>query len=153
MPFQRILVPVDGSGPSKQGLAKATELARALGARVFLLHVAEPVPLAITPEAAAYSPQLVDDIHSAGADILAAAAAQAKAAGVDCETFQVDALGPGVPAGILGEAARVHADLIVMGTHGRSGLRRALLGSSAESLVRESTVPVLLVRASDTAAT
>jgi nucleotide-binding universal stress UspA family protein len=56
-----------------------------------------------------------------------------------------------VPAAIVAEAARVNADLIVVGTHGRTGLRRALLGSDAEEIVRETTVPVMLVHAAGAA--
>jgi nucleotide-binding universal stress UspA family protein len=152
MPFQRILVPVDGSAPSLRGLDKAAELARVLQARIFLLNVTEPQPLTVTPEALAYSPQLIDELHQAGRDILADAAVRVQALGVDCERSQCDALGPGVPAAIVAEAARVNADLIVMGTHGRSGLRRALLGSAAESIVREATIPVMLVHAPEAAA-
>jgi nucleotide-binding universal stress UspA family protein len=51
----------------------------------------------------------------------------------------------------VAEAVRVNADLIVVGTHGRSGLRRALLGSDAEALVRETTLPVMLVHAAEAA--
>ena len=151
MPFQRILVPVDGSATALVGLDKAAELARALNARLFLLHVTEPSPLTITPDAVAYSPQVVDDLHEAGRDILSEAAARVKALGVDCESAQSDAIGPGVPAAIVAEAVRVNADLIVVGTHGRTGLRRALLGSDAEAIVRETTLPVMLVHAAEAA--
>jgi len=88
MPFQRILVPVDGSATALVGLDKAAELARALDARLFLLHVTEPSPLTITPDAVAYSPQVVEDLHEAGRDILSEAAARVKALGVDCESAQ-----------------------------------------------------------------
>jgi len=151
MPFQRILVPVDGSAPSLIGLTKAAELARALGARIFLLHVTESSPLTVAPDVVAYSPQVVDDLHEAGRDILSEAAGRVKALGVDCESMQSDAIGPGVPAAIVAEAARVNADLIVVGTHGRTGLRRALLGSDAEEIMRETTLPVMLVHAADAA--
>jgi nucleotide-binding universal stress UspA family protein len=151
MPFQRILVPVDGSATSLVGLTKAAELARVLGARIFLLHVTEPSPLTVAPDVVAYSPQVVDDLHEAGRDILSEAAARVKALGVDCECTQADAIGPGVPAAVVAEAGRVNADLIVVGTHGRTGLRRALLGSDAEAIVRETTLPVMLVHAADAA--
>jgi len=151
MAFQRILVPLDGSATSLAGLDKAAELARALGARLFLLHVTEPNPLTVTPEAVAYSPQVLDDLHEAGRDILAEAAARLKALGIDCESRQSDAIGPGVPAAIVAEAGRLNADLVVVGTHGRTGLRRALLGSDAEEIVRETRIPVLLVHAADAA--
>ena len=145
MPFHRILVPVDGSATALQGLDKAVELARALSARLFLLHVSETAPITVAADGVVFSPQLVDDLHNAGRDILAEAAARVKAQGVDCETSQSDAMGPGVPAAIVAEANRVNADLIVIGTHGRTGLRRALLGSAAETIERETTIPVLLV--------
>ncbi len=147
MPFQRILVPIDGSAPSLRGLEHAIELARLLHARLFLLHVLEPSPMPVMPEAIAYTPELVDDLQRAGADVLARAAERVTAAGATCETRLVDATGPGVPAAIVAESARIQADLIVLGTHGRSGLRRMLLGSAAETVVREGTAPVLLVRA------
>src|SRR6478752_237313 len=97
MAFQRILVPLDGSATSLAGLDKAAELARALGARLFLLHVTEPNPLTVAPDAVAYSPQVVEELHEAGRDILSEAAARVTALGVDCESAQTDAIGPGVP--------------------------------------------------------
>jgi nucleotide-binding universal stress UspA family protein len=85
-------------------------------------------------------------VRSTGERALAQAAAQAKRSGISAETALLDVPGERIAAVIDKDAKDWKADLIVIGTHGRSGLSRMLLGSVAEGVVRGASVPVLLVR-------
>lgn len=146
MAYQRILVPIDGSAASQRGLEEAIRLAHALGARITILHVQESAPVLASPDMAAYVPQAMDDMRAAGRQIAEAAQKRAEAAGVASEVVLVDSTGKAVYEAIVGEARRLGADLMVLGTHGRRGLKRVLMGSDAEGVVREASVPVMLVR-------
>ena len=85
-----------------------------------------------------------------GGRLLEEAKGTAKAAGVEADTVLYDRLSGEVHELVIREAAEWPADLIVLGTHGRRGVGRAVLGSSAEHILRHATVPVLLVRAPET---
>jgi nucleotide-binding universal stress UspA family protein len=146
MAYQRILVPIDGSAASERGLDEALRLAQALGARVTILHVLEDPPVLASPDMAAYVPQAIDDLRAAGQQIANAAKARADTAGIVCDAVLADATGKPVYEVIVDQARGLRADLIVLGTHGRRGLARVLMGSDAEGVVRETTVPVMLVR-------
>lgn len=146
MAYQRILVPVDGSATSNRGLKEALELAKAVGGQLLVVHVVENAPLIAAPEAATYLPQLVDDLRAAGSKVVKTAKSRAEKAGIACETFVVETAGRPVYESIVAEARRRKANVIVLGTHGRRGLARVLMGSDAEGVVRESSVPVMLVR-------
>jgi nucleotide-binding universal stress UspA family protein len=147
--YTRILVPIDGSTTAQRGLDEAIGLARQLGSRLHLLNVVDARLL--MGEMAIYAPpaQLLDDWRAEGEKLLASAVAQALAQGVAADSALQCDPGQRVCDMILREAASAGAELIVMGTHGRRGLRRLTLGSDAELVLRESPVPVLLVRAAD----
>ena len=109
-----------------------------------LLHVVDDLlPVATTGYCA-------DDLllcaREAGQEILDTALAKARAAGVQADGELLEHVGGGSARFILDVAAKRRADLIVLGTHGRRGLRRLVMGSDAEEVVRTSNVPVLLVR-------
>jgi len=89
---------------------------------------------------------LLDSLVAEGRRILAAAAATAKKHGVKAETVLYEVLIGRVADRVVREAAKWHADVIVMGTHGRRGIGRLVMGSDAENVLRQSPVPVLLVR-------
>lgn len=147
MAYQNILAPVDGSATANRGLKEAIELAKAVGGgRLTVVHVVENLPVIAAPEAAAYVPQLVDDMRAAGTKVANAARARVEKAGLQCQAFVVEAEGRPVYEVIVREARRRKANVIVLGTHGRRGLARMLMGSDAEGVLREATVPVLLVR-------
>jgi nucleotide-binding universal stress UspA family protein len=148
MAFRRILVPVDGSATSAKGLAQALRLARENRARLRLLHVVDAYSAISVPEigAASVAPML-EAIRAAGGKTLARAARAAERAGLKAERALAEITGGRVADAVVGEAKRWRADLIVMGTHGRRGVGRLLLGSDAELVVRYSPVPVLLVPA------
>jgi len=148
MAYKRILVPVDGSPTASAGLREAIRLARSEKAALQLVHVVDQHSLVMMGmETAVYLDEVLKDLAANGRRILAraqalAAKAGVKATGVLCETLS----GPAADA-IVQQAKKARVDLIVIGTHGRRGLRRVVMGSDAEQVVRASPVPVLLVRA------
>jgi nucleotide-binding universal stress UspA family protein len=144
--YDHILVPVDGSPTSRRGLIEATRLAKALNAAVRLVHIVDETPLTLNPEAATATAPLLEQFAESGKQVLQEAAAAAQREGVQVETAMYENLAGRVADRILDEAANWPADLIVMGTHGRRGIRHAVLGSDAEAVVRSAKVPVLLVR-------
>lgn len=145
--YRRILVPIDGSQASERALQEA--LALAGGAAQFrLVHVQEELYL-MEPEGYAQidMTNVQNALRQSGERMLALAAAKVQQSGATAETVLLDANGERIPNVIVNEARQWAADLIVLGTHGRSGLDRLLLGSVAEGVTRIATVPVLLVRA------
>jgi len=149
MAYKRILVPVDGSTTSAKGLQEAIKVAKQLRARLRLLHVVEEFAAFSAPEVGANIVPLLDAMKSGGRKTLARIerSARSKARGVRFDTMLVEDFGGRVADAIVTQARRWRADLIVMGTHGRRGVQRALLGSDAELVVRYSPVPVLLIPA------
>ena len=151
--YQRILVPFDGSQTSNRGLDEAIRLATLMGARLRLLHMIEVLLVATGFEtAAAYVDQTVPLLRQAGERLLREGQARAERAGVSADTVLVDNLRTGLSDAIADQVTAWGADLIVIGTHGRRGVGRLLLGSDAEQVVRCATVPVLLVKAPPAAA-
>jgi nucleotide-binding universal stress UspA family protein len=145
--YQRILVPVNGSTTSERALQEAIKLAHGK-AQIRLIYVLEEIlPLAVEGMNYANNTALLESRRKAAEATLAQAADQIQNSGVTGEIALVDDLGQGVIDVINNEALDWQADLIVIGTHGRSGLTRLLLGSVAEGVVREASVPVLLIRA------
>jgi len=145
--FARILVPVDGSPTSQRALAAGAELARLAGAQLRLLHIVDPLLHTSgfeTPEV--YLRDCVPAMQQSGERLLAQAQAAAAAAGAQAETALLTSRGARVAELIVEEATRWGAELVVLGTHGRRGIDRALLGSDAERVARTAPMPVLLVR-------
>jgi nucleotide-binding universal stress UspA family protein len=148
MSYKRILVPVDGSATSNEGLREAIELAKAQGAALRLVHVAdEHFIAAMGLEYEASVDRLMHSVKTAGRRVLRKAEDAVRRAGLEPTTVMLETLTGPVADPIVGEAKKWRADLIVIGTHGRRGMRRLVLGSDAEHVVRLSPVPVLLVRA------
>lgn len=155
--YQRILVPVDGGPPSQRGLAEAIALARRTGARIRLINVVDTVSLAMHVDTANLAMQadafagtagdMIPLMREGGQKILMTARAQVEAAGIGVDTVLRDGFAARVCDLVIDEAKAWSADLIVIGTHGRRGAARLLLGSDAERILRLSPVPVLLVRA------
>ena len=147
MTYKRILVPVDGSPTARLGLREAIRLARGQKAAVHLVHVVDGYHVAMMGvEGGAYIGELLESLERSGRRLLRAAEAQVRRAGVPVRTALLEnSLGPAADA-IVRQARKSGADLIVIGTHGRRGVSRVLMGSDAEQVVRNSPVPVLLVR-------
>lgn len=144
--YSRILVPIDGSGCSLKGLAEALKLAGAHKARIKLLNVVNELIREPALAPAEYQQHLIASMREAGKATLAEAQAMARREGVDVEVQLVETIGGRASDCIVEAATQWHADLIVMGTHGRRGMSRLAMGSDAESVVRSTPVPVLLVR-------
>ena len=143
--YKKILVPVDGSSTSQRGLEEATSLAKLCGASVRFVHVVNELILANDFLAINYG-ELIDRLRDDGRKILDAAETRARAKGVASDSDLIETLGGQAAREILNASRKWGADLIVMGTHGRRGIRRLALGSDAEVVLRYASVPVLLVR-------
>ncbi len=144
--YKNILVPVDGGGTSLLGLQQAIALAKDQKSTLRLLHVVHDFVVAGGPGAAFYTSQLRRDLLERGEEILKEAAGMARQQGVEVETTLVETVAGPVGEVIVELAEKWPADLIVLGTHGRRGIRRLVMGSDAEYVVRTTPVPVLLVR-------
>jgi len=145
--YQRILVPINGSSTSERALQEAIKLADGK-AQNRLVYVVEEI-LTIGSEGFDYANNAVlqESAKKAAAETLAIAAEKVSKSGAKVDTVLIEELGQGVIDVINNEAQNWLADLIVIGTHGRTGLTRLLLGSVAEGVVREAAMPVLLIRA------
>ncbi len=145
--YRRILVPIDGSETSDRALREAIKLSNR-EAQLRLVYVLEEIYL-LDAEGYAYIDYaaLQQAVRNTGERTLALAAEIVRQAGAMAETALLEASGERITSVIVSEAQQWKADLIVIGTHGRSGLNRLLLGSVAEGVVRAASVPVLLVRA------
>jgi nucleotide-binding universal stress UspA family protein len=149
--FNTILVTVDGSDASSKGLSTAIALAVQHRAVLHVLHVVEGLPASwshyVDQE---FRPMrvelLLQGLRASGQRLLDEARAIAHDRGQPTELLLVDARGRSFAEVTLAEAHRVGADVVVLGTHGRDGMSRLVHGSEAESLLRRSDIPVLLVR-------
>ena len=147
--YRKILVAVDGSPAAAKGLREAIRLAKAEGAKLFIVHVVDEFQAfaALDGMVAAAGLDLVPALREGGKRVLAKAQAFALKQGLKAKTILREMIGGPAAYPIVREARKVRADLIVLGTHGRRGVRRLVLGSDAEQVVRTASVPVLLVRA------
>lgn len=139
----KLLHPTDFSETAQQAEAQAVALARPLSAEIVLVHVAVETPL-YSEGALGFETQRVYDAQRKWAEEkLEASAAAIRAQGVAARWLRR----AGVPfEEIVATAAEERADLIVIGTHGRTGLNRLLLGSVADRVIRLAPCPVLAVR-------
>lgn len=142
--FYRVIVPTDFSSGSEEALAVAVRLAAVAGSELVLIHVLVRAPLfSEGPFAGSRTRDVYDAARRWAEERLEEWAARARTAGVPART----GLRTGVPfREIVAAATDERADLIVMGTHGRGGIDRALLGSVADRVIRLAPCPVLTVR-------
>ena len=151
--YQRILVPIDGSPTSDHGLDEAIALARATGASIRLLHVLDELIFTTGFETGAtYARNVLPALRQGSERILAAGRKRVSAASMAADTLTIECFARRPCDVIVEAAAQWPADLIVIGTHGRRGVSRMMLGSDAEQVARMASVPVLLVRSADKAA-
>jgi len=151
--YQRILVPIDGSATATRGLDEAIRLCRATGGSMRVLHVMDDLVFVSGFESgASYAKNVVPQLRKRSEELLEAGRKRAEAAGVAVDSLLVECFARRTSEIVCEQAIAWHADLIVVGTHGRRGMRRMMLGSDAEQIVREAPVPVLVVRAPETAA-
>jgi nucleotide-binding universal stress UspA family protein len=144
MNIQHILAPTDFSELSKQGLTSALELAEAFGAKLLLLHVVEPQPYPVEGIVPSYlGATLLDDLERQASNDLAQMLYEAQGSNVEVARRVV----VGIPYRKIVEVAEEEkSDLIVMTTHGRTGLSHLVMGSVAEKIVRTAPCPVLTIR-------
>lgn len=140
--FKKLLVPVDGSEPANAAVELAVDIARSQGGTVVFCHVVDIVPLIAIGGSTTMDPTvIVESQRELGEQYLASAAERARAAGLDPRTALVE--GETVQS-ILDLARREEADAIVMGSHGRGGIARMVLGSKTEGVLRRAPVPVMV---------
>ena len=145
--YKRILVPVDGSSASQKGLREALHLARVHKSRLRLLHV---VGIFIPTPAFAggvYLADVEEALRANGRRVLKQAEGVVRKQRVPVDSVMLETMSGRAADLIVAHAAKWRAGLVVIGTHGRRGLRRFALGSDAEQVVRTSPVPVLVVGA------
>ncbi len=139
--FRKLLVPLDRSSFAEQALGPATAIARASGAALDLVMAHEPRPLAGSPDVAWHAEQIDGEdeyLAEIAAELEKTASISATHAVVPGETVNA----------ICKRRSEVNADLVVMTTHGRTGIKRAWIGSISDGVLRKAGVPVLLCRPS-----
>lgn len=145
--YSHILVAVDGSPHSDNALQHAAGLAKGLSASLRIVHVVDMGLMPYGPELSIDINALIDARYAVAEKTLSAARESVQASGLKVETQLLDTAVPSqhVAAAIAEAAASWPADLVVLGTHGRRGMERWLLGSVAEGVARRASMPVLLV--------
>lgn len=143
--YSRILVPLDGSKTSAAGVREALALAHDQGAAVRFVHVVDPSAAALDMLTAANYASVHDDLYQQGRAMLERARRMARRRAVKCDVVLRDIGQEGTVEGIIAAARAWPCDLIVMGTHGRSGLPH-LMGSTAQGVLKQTPAPVLFVR-------
>jgi universal stress protein A len=142
--IKSILCPVDFSDASKNAYRYACEFSKSMGSKVVLLNVVEPRPIA-ADMSLNYIP-LEEDLAAAAREDFAPLVSEAQSKGVDISADVVI----GIPAEvILQQIADLDASMLIMGSHGKTGLSRLLMGSVAEAVVRKANIPVLIVKATE----
>ena len=150
--YERILVPIDGSVTSGLGLSEAIRMAKLTGGRLRLVHVIDDLSFSLAMDAySGYAGNLLEELRVDATKLLEAARASAADNGIEADTVLLDRFKSTVADQIIAEAQASKAELIVIGTHGRRGISHWVMGSSAERILRISPVPVLLVRAPESA--
>src|SRR5919201_5660357 len=143
MIVQHVLVPIDFSATADRALTYAIALAQQLQARLTLLHVLDLTPVTMEDMTTGMTATYLDDLETDAQHLLQASRERVQRAGLQAESLLVQ----GTPTQtILDTAGDKGVDLIIMGTHGRTGLAHVLLGSVAEHVIRHAPCPVLVMR-------
>jgi nucleotide-binding universal stress UspA family protein len=142
--IKSILCPMDFSDASRNAYRYACEFARAMGSKVVLLNVIEPRPIA-ADMSLNYIP-LEEDLAAAAREDFIPLISESETKGVDVSADVMI----GIPAEvILQQIVDLDVSMLIMGSHGKTGLSRLLMGSVAEAVVRKAAVPVLIVKANE----
>ena len=148
--FKHILLPTDGSELSNKAVKQAIEVAKALGAKITALHIMDSYHMVLhdeglaMPEIAALKTRLGEEKAARAKKILGAIEEAAETASVECDAVVATSDVPYEM--IIDQATRFKCDLIVMASHGRSGLQGILLGSVTQKVLTHSKIPVLVCR-------
>ena len=147
--YANILLSTDGSDVARKGVKQRLALAKALNAKVTVITVSEPLPPAVGADALAWIPSKaeIDSFDAANKEragkVLDEAQAMAKQIGILAELLHVPNAHPATT--IIETAKSRGCDLVVMGSHGRRGLRKLFLGSQTSEVLADGSVPVLVV--------
>ncbi|MFO7321665.1 MAG: universal stress protein [Chloroflexota bacterium] len=143
--YRKILVPLDGSGWAQRAVPHAVDIARNYNSELILLHVLRPPASEYTPELAlAGQDQQIQQMREQMKQYLVGLRSELRGEQVNVRTHMIE--GHGVARLICDYVRSEQIDLIVMSTHGRSGLARLLFGSVANEIMQCTDVPVLLIR-------
>jgi nucleotide-binding universal stress UspA family protein len=143
--YKHILVPVDGSPTALQAVSQAVVIASAFGSAVTAIYVIDPYPFTGVGTEFAYSQaHYLSAAKAEAQEAFVAVRAQFEAAGLKVDTRMVEA--HATWRGIIETADAIKADLVVMGSHGRHGLEKLVLGSVTQRVLQHATQPVLVVR-------
>ena len=147
MAYQTIVVPVDGSETAYAAVAKSIEFAQAFGSKIIVVQVLSLDPYIAAEYISAHQTNdLIERARTSIIESLDAAKAKFNQYGIEVETKILE--GQVIHREIIKVAEENHADLIIIGSHGRTGFKKFFLGSVAQSLLGESHIPVLIVRQS-----
>jgi nucleotide-binding universal stress UspA family protein len=145
--YQKILVPIDGSETATRGLREALKLATGTQATVRLVHIVNTASLAMAyADSPSSTSNYVARLLAAGKEALQEAEAIVKQAGLKSESVELETMNDNTGELLIDQAKQWPADLIAMGTHGRRGLGRLVMGSTSEYVLRHTSIPMLLVR-------
>lgn len=144
--FKHVLLPTDGSDFANAALTKGAQFAKSISAKVTVAFVTPPWDVAAPAEVViAFPAQEVEaNMRKAAEETLSAAKALVEAEGLSCDTLHVPEKHPA--EGVLEAAEKSGSDIIVLGSHGRRGLSKLLLGSTAQEIATRSHIPVLIIR-------
>lgn len=148
--FKSLLIATDGSELGNKALEAGLDLARTYGGRVTILTATDPVATGIgsggfgTMDAGPIIARLEESYKEEAGKLLADAKAKATAAGIEAKTLHAARMRPA--DAILEVAKTENADTIIMGSHGRRGFQRLLLGSQASEVLSHASVPVLIIK-------
>nr|WP_294838468.1 universal stress protein [uncultured Methylotenera sp.] len=144
--YKQILCPIDGSNTSNYGMVEAINLAKVHHAKLRFLHVVDTYFPILDANGDLNVLYLADIQRSQGEKIVKAAEDIARQSEVSADSVIVESIGERVSSLIIKQAEEWPADLVVMGTHGLRGFARFMMGSDADAVVKQSHVPVLLVK-------
>jgi nucleotide-binding universal stress UspA family protein len=146
--YERILLAVDGGPSSDLAISQAILVAKAMSAEVKAIFVVDDSDLFFESSSHINPNEVLRDLFSVGQQTLSRVAARLQDAGVRCTTAVIERpVSPGqISSTIVSQADMWPADMIVMGTHGRRGVRRMIMGSVSEGVIAKTNKPVLLVR-------
>ena len=147
--YKRILVAIDNSTTAQKALGEAIALARALGANLCIANAADEAPLSqhgMGLGSYIDVDKVKEEMRAASNSLLAQALAQATAAGCQAEVMAIESAERRLASMIVDAATTWNADLIVMGSHGRSGLDKLVMGSVTQRVLQHTHLPVLVVR-------
>lgn len=148
-PFTKILVPIDFTTHAAEAVRRAVELARHYGAGVTLCYVYEPADYPLPSGYIVYTPEQLERVTQEIQKRLEAARKDAEAVSGGAVPISTRLLQGSAALSIIDLASDEKFDLIVMGTHGRTGVGRLLMGSVAEKVVRAAPCSVLTVKAAE----